>query len=178
MGRPPVAHLAQVRGVVHLSLLPERASLRLEAPGLFSKRVRAQRGLKEGLVPGLYWVVLHPRTDGEGFLTGLRLAHRELLSPAPVGEAPGEPLRFVLLGEWLGAWEGLGRVRVVPRPKAVHLGEGGPKEEPETRPFVLRFLLRRPHLAPAPGGLVLALGRVERGRLVGEAFPLTPKALP
>ena len=43
----------------------------------------------------------------------------------------------------------------------------GPKEEPETRPFVLRFLLRRPHLAPAPGGLVLALGR-----LVGEAFPL------
>ena len=45
--------------------------------------------------------------------------------------------------------------------------EPGPKEEPETRPFVLRFLLRRPHLAPAPGGLVLALGR-----LVGEAFPL------
>ena len=59
-------------------------------------------------------------------------------------------------------------MRVVPRPK----------EEPETRPFVLRFLLRRPHLAPAPGGLVLALGRVERGRLVGEAFPLTPRALP
>ena len=55
---------------------------------------------------------------------------------------------------------------------------GGPKEEPETRPFVLRFLLRRPHLAPAPGGLVLALGRVERGRLIGEAFPLTPRALP
>jgi hypothetical protein len=54
----------------------------------------------------------------------------------------------------------------------------GPEEEPETRPFVLRFLLRRPHLAPAPGGLVLALGRVERGRLVGEAFPLTPRALP
>jgi len=52
---------------------------------------------------------------------------------------------------------GLGRVRVVP----------GPKEEPETRPFVLRFLLRRPHLAPAPGGPVLALVR-----LVGEAFPL------
>ena len=49
----------------------------------------------------------------------------------------------------------------------------GPKEEPETRPFVLRFLLRRPHLAPAPGGLVLALVR-----LVGEAFPLTPRALP
>jgi hypothetical protein len=58
-------------------------------------------------------------------------------------------------------------VRVVP----------GPKEEPETRPFVLRFRfgapfpqmnrLRRPHLAPAPGGLVLVLGR-----LVGEAFPL------
>ena len=42
----------------------------------------------------------------------------------------------------------------------------GPKEEPETRPFVLRFLLR-PYLAPAPGGLVLALGW-----LVGEAFPL------
>ena len=39
----------------------------------------------------------------------------------------------------------------------------GPKEEPKTRPFVLR----RPHLAPAPGGLVLALVR-----LVGEAFPL------
>jgi hypothetical protein len=111
---------------------------------------------------------LHPRTDGEGFLTGLHLAHRELLSPAPVGEVPGEPLRFLLLGEWLGAWAGLGRVRVVP----------GPKEEPETRPFVLRFLLRRPHLAPAPGGLVLALGRVERGRLVGEAFPLTSRALP
>ncbi|AFV77455.1 hypothetical protein Theos_2479 (plasmid) [Thermus oshimai JL-2] len=162
-------HLAQVRGVVHLSPLPGAASLRLEAPGLFSKRVRAQRGLKEGPLPGLYRVVLHPRTDGEGFLTGLRLAHRELLSPAPVGEAPGEPLRFLLLGEWLGAWEGLGRVRVVPRPKA---------GEPETRPFVLRFLLRRPHLAPAPGGLVLALGRVERGRLVGEAFPLTPRALP
>jgi hypothetical protein len=101
-------------------------------------------------------VVLHPRTDGEGFLTGL---HRELLSPAPLGEVPGEPLRFLLLGEWLGAWAGLGRVRVVP----------GPKEEPETRPFVLR----RPHLAPAPGGLILALGW-----LVGEAFPLTPRALP
>ena len=43
----------------------------------------------------------------------------------------------------------------------------GPKEEPETRPFVLRFLLPRPHLAPAPGGLVLA-----PGWLVGEAFPL------
>ena len=43
----------------------------------------------------------------------------------------------------------------------------GPKEEPETRSFVLRFLLRRPHPAPAPGELVLALGR-----LVGEAFPL------
>jgi hypothetical protein len=119
--------------VVHLSPLPGTASLRLEGQGLFSKRVRAPRGLREGLVPGLYRVVLHPRTDGEGFLTGLHLAHRELLSPAPVGEAPGEPLRF---------------------------------------------LLRRPHLAPAPGGLVLALGRVERGRLVGEAFPLTPRALP
>jgi len=56
-----------------------------------------------------------------------------------------------------GVAGGLGRVRVVP----------GPKEEPETRPFVLRFLLRRPHLAPAPGGLVLA-----PGWLVGEAFPL------
>jgi hypothetical protein len=128
--------------VAHLSPLPERASLRLEAQGLFSKQVRAQRGLREGLVPGLYRVVLHPRTDGEGFLTELRLAHWELLSPAPVGEAPGEPLRFLLLGEWLGAWEGLGRVRVVPKLK----------EEPEARPFVLRFLLRRPHLAPAPGG--------------------------
>ena len=154
-----------MRGVAHLSLLPERASLRLEAPGLFSKRVRAQRGLKDGLLPGLYRVVLHPRTDGEGFLTELRLAHRELLSPAPVGVAPGEPLRFLLLGEWLGAWEGLGRVRVVPR-------------DSETFPFVVRFLLRRPHLAPAPGGLVLVLGRVERGRLVGEAFSLTPRALP
>jgi hypothetical protein len=168
LGRPPVGHLAQVRGVVHLSPLPGAVSLRLEGQGLFSKRVRAPRGLREGLVPGLYRVVLHPRTDGEGFLTGLHLAHRELLSPAPVGEVPGEPLRFLLLGEWLGAWAGLGRVWVVP----------GPKEEPETRPFVLRFLLRRPHLAPAPGGLVLALGRVERGRLVGEAFPLTPRALP
>jgi hypothetical protein len=157
-----------VRGVAHLSPLPGAVSLRLEAPGLFSKRVRAQRGLREGLLPGLYRVVLHPRTDGEGFLTELRLAHRELLSPAPVGEAPGEPLRFLLLGEWLGAWEGLGRVRVVPKLK----------EEPETRPFVLRFLLRRPHLAPAPGGLVLVLGWVERGRLLGEAFPLTPRALP
>lgn len=154
--------------MVHLSPLPGAASLRLEGQGLFSKRVRAPRGLREGLVPGLYRVVLHPRTDGEGFLTGLHLAHRELLSPAPVGEAPGEPLSFLLLGEWLGAWAGLGRVRVVP----------GPKREPETRPFVLRFLLRRPHLAPAPGGLVLALGRVERGGLVGEAFPLTSRALP
>jgi hypothetical protein len=63
-------------------------------------------------------VVLHPRTDGEGFLTGL---HRELLSPAPLGRCRENP----------------------------------------------RFLLRRPHLAPAPGGLVLALVR-----LVGEAFPL------
>jgi len=57
-------------------------------------------------------VVLHPRTDGEGFLTGL---HRELLSPAPLGRCRENP----------------------------------------------RFLLRRPHLAPAPGGW-----------LVGEAFPL------
>ena len=115
--------------------------------------MRAPRGLREGLVPGLYRVVLHPRTDGEGFLTGL---HRELLSPAPLGRCRENP-RFLLLGEWLGAWAGLGRVRVVPEPK----------EEPETRPFVLRFLLPRPHLAPAPGGLVLA-----PGWLVGEAFPL------
>lgn len=68
-------------------------NLRLEGQGLFSKRVRAPRGLREGLVPGLYRVVLHPRTDGEGFLTGL---HRELLSPAPLGEVPGEPLRFLV----------------------------------------------------------------------------------
>jgi len=89
--------------VVHPSPLPGAVSLRLEGQGLFSKRVRAPGGLREGLVPGLYRVVLHPRTDGEGFLTGLHLAHRELLSPAPLGEAPGEPLRFLLLGEWLGA---------------------------------------------------------------------------
>jgi hypothetical protein len=40
----------------------------------------------------------------------------------------------------------------------------------EKVPGGLRFL-HRPHLAPT-------LGRVERGRLVGEAFPLTPRALP
>jgi hypothetical protein len=141
--------------VVHLSPLRGRASLRLEAPGLFTQRLKAPGGLRKGLVPGLYRVVLHPRTDREGFLTGLYLAHAALLSPAPVGEVPEEPLRFFLFGEWLGALEGMGRVRVVPR-------------NPEVLPFVVRFLLRRPHLAPAPGGLALVLGRVERGRLVGE----------
>ena len=95
-------------------------------------------------------MVLHPRTDGEGFLTGL---HRELLSPAPLGEVPGEPLRFLLLGEWLGGWAGCGWCL-------------GPRKSPRPGP------LRRPHLAPAPGGLVLALGRVERGRLIEEAFSL------
>jgi len=122
-------------------------NLRLEGQGLFSKRVRAPRGLREGLVPGLYRVVLHPRTDGEGFLTGLHLAHRELLSPAPLGEAPGEPLRFLLLGEWLGGWAGCGWCL-------------GPRKSPRPGP------LRRPHLAPAPGGW-----------LVGEAFPC-PGPLP
>ena len=77
--------------MVHLFPLPGAVSLRLEGQGLFSKRVRAPRGLREGLVPGLYRVVLHPRTDREGFLTGLHLAHRELLSPAPLGEVLGEP---------------------------------------------------------------------------------------
>ncbi len=48
-------------------------------------------------------------------------------------------------------------------------------------PFVVRFLARRPHLLPAPGGLVLVLGVVERGRLLGEAvlrLPLPPSELP
>ncbi|AFH40291.1 hypothetical protein TthSNM17_23760 (plasmid) [Thermus thermophilus] len=143
-----MAHLAPLRG---------RASLRLEAPGLFTQRLKAPGGLRKGVVPGLYRVVLHPRTDREGFLTGLYLAHAALLSPAPVGAVPGEPLRFLLLGEWLGALEGIGRVRVVLR-------------DPEVPPFVVRFLLRRPHLAPAPGGLALVLGWVERGRLVGEVW--------
>jgi len=53
LGRPPVGHLARVRGVVHPSPLPGAVSLRLEGQGLFSKRVRAPRGLREGLVPGL-----------------------------------------------------------------------------------------------------------------------------
>ncbi|MGC8876489.1 hypothetical protein [Thermus sp.] len=155
MGRPGLGHWAQVLGVAHLSPLRGRASLRLEAPGLFTQRLKAPGGRRKGLVPGLYRVVLHPRTDREGFLTGLYLAHAALLSPAPVGAVPGEPLRFQLFGEWLGALEGMGRVRVVPR-------------DPEVLPFVVRFLLRRPHLAPAPGGVALVLGRVERGRLVGE----------
>ena len=91
--------------MVHLSPIPGAVSLRLEGQGLFSKRVRAPRGLREGLVPGLYRVALHPRTDGEGFLTGLHLAHRELLSPAPVGEVPGSPFAS---SAYAVAWDGSG----------------------------------------------------------------------
>ena len=159
-------HRAHLEGPAHLSRLPGRKVLRLEALGLFARLRRFWCPKKEVFPPGLFWVRLHLRTDGEGFATSLHLAACRPLGEAPVEAFPGEPLAFTLLGEWLGALEGVGRVRV---------------RLPGEAPFVVRFLARKPHLLPAPGGLVLALGVVERGRLLGEAvlrLPLPPSELP
>ncbi|ETN87624.1 hypothetical protein [Thermus sp. NMX2.A1] len=152
MGR--LGHKAFLHGVAHLSPSGCGRSLRLEARGLFTLRARFLGGKGPGT--GFHQVVLWFRTDREGFVTEVVVAHWSLLAPAPVGSLPDEPLRFSLLGEWLGAHEGVGRVWVVPK---------DPEEAP---PFPVRFLPVRPHLVPAPGGLALVLGRVERGRLLGE----------
>lgn len=145
-------HRAFIRGLAHLSRVANAPSLRLEAEGLFSRRVRSPS--MGDLVPGVYWVRLWFRTDREGFATQLWVVERRLLYRGPVDGLL--PLEFLLRGEWLGAHEGVGRVLI------------RPKDPLETPPFVVRFLLRRPHLAPAFGGLVVVRGWVERGRLVGD----------
>ncbi|RTH97762.1 hypothetical protein CSW31_11460, partial [Thermus scotoductus] len=104
---PP--HRAHLEGPAHLSRLPGRKVLRLEALGLFARLRRFWCPKKEVFPPGLFWVRLHLRTDGEGFATSLHLAACRPLGEAPVGTLPGEPLGFTLLGEWLGALEGVGR---------------------------------------------------------------------
>jgi hypothetical protein len=151
-------HRAVLLGTVHLSRLKGRGSLRLEANGLFTLRARGNRGVRV-LEPGLYRVVLWPRTDREGFVTQVVVAQAQLLSPAPVGTTPLKPLVFHLLGRWLGTWDGIGLVEVVP------------KDPLEVRPFAVRFLVKSPEEAPSPGGVVRVKGRVERGRLIGVPCP-------
>lgn len=160
-------HRAYLFGLAHLSRLRNAPSLRLEAQGLFSKRVRSLS--LGGLVPGVYWVRLWFRTDREGFVTQLWVVERRLLFGAPtprmnryqvpVGGVAGlPPLEFSLRGEWLGAHGGVGRVLI------------RPQDPLETPPFVVRFLLRRHHWAPKPGGVAVVRGHLERGRLVGEVL--------
>jgi hypothetical protein len=47
--------------------------LRLEANGLFTLRARGKKGVRV-LEPGLYRVVLWPRTDREGFVVQVVVA--------------------------------------------------------------------------------------------------------
>ncbi len=61
---PP--HRAYLEGPAHLSRLPGRKVLRLEARGLFA-RLRRFWCPKEEFPPGFFRVRLHFRTDGEGF---------------------------------------------------------------------------------------------------------------
>ncbi|MCS7219580.1 MAG: hypothetical protein NZ846_11550 [Thermus sp.] len=158
MGAHPV-HQALLEGVAHLSPTSRARYLRLEARGLFTARALPLGGVRlRG--PGLYRVHLWPRTDREGFVVGVQVVKARFLEEAPVGAVPGEPLRFRLVGRWLGAWEGLGRILVVPQ------------DPLEVRPFPVRFLLRRPGEAPPPGGLALARGVLRSGRLVGEVVPM------
>jgi hypothetical protein len=138
--------------------------LRLEANGLFTLRAKGRKGVRIA-EPGLYRVVLWPRTDREGFVTQVVVAQAQLLSPAPVGTTPLKPLTFHLLGKWLGVWDGIGLVEVVP------------KDPLEVRPFAVRFLVKRPEEAPSPGGVVRVRGRVERGRLIGEVEAVSVSSL-
>lgn len=150
-------HRAYLHGLAHLSRVRNTPSLRLEAEGLFSRRVHSRS--MGGLVPGVYWVRLWFRTDREGFANQLWVVERRLLYQVPVGGVVGlPPLEFFLFGGWLGVHEGVGRVLI------------RPQDPLETLPFVVRFLLRRPHLAPEPGEVVLVRGHLERGRLVGEVL--------
>lgn len=143
-------HRAVIHGEAHLS--PRgRGRVRLEAQGLFTRRAVALGGGR--LEPGLYRVHLWFRTDLEGLVAQVAVPKRELLAQVPVGFTPGVPLRFFVLGEWLGAEEGVGRVRVVPA---------------KAPAFVVSFLAVRPHPLPPAGNLVAVFGRVERGRLLGE----------
>jgi hypothetical protein len=155
-------HRAVLLGRAHLSRLRERGSLRLEANGLFTLRARGKKGVRV-TEPGLYRVVLWPRTDGEGFVTRVMVAQAYLRSPAPVGTMPPKPLVFYLQGRWLGVWDGIGWVEVLP------------KDPLKVPPFTVRFLVKRPEAAPGPGGVVSVRGWVERGRLIGEA--LSPVSL-
>jgi len=154
----PGPHRAVLLGTAHLSRLKGRGSLRLEANGLFTLRAKGKKGVRVP-EPGLYRVVLWPRTDREGFVTQVVVAQAQLLSPAPVGTTPLKPLVFHLMGKWLGAWDGIGLVEVVP------------KDPLEVRPFAVRFLVKSPEEAPSPGGVVRVKGRVERGRLIGVPCP-------
>ncbi|WP_185747655.1 hypothetical protein [Thermus amyloliquefaciens] len=85
---------------------PGRKVLRLEALGLFARLRRFWCPKKEVFPPGLFWVRLHLRTDGEGFATSLHLAACRPWG-GPVGTLPGSPWLHPP-GEWLGALEGVG----------------------------------------------------------------------
>ncbi|WP_185747662.1 hypothetical protein [Thermus amyloliquefaciens] len=148
----------------HLSRLPGRKVLRLEALGLFARLRRFWCPKKEVFPPGLFWVRLHLRTDGEGFATSLHLAACRPLGEAPVGTLPGEPLGFTLLGEWLGAWRGWGGCACGFPGRSLRGALPGPEAPPPSR----------------PGGWCWPWGG-GAGRLLGEAvlrLPLPPSELP
>jgi len=75
----PRVHRAVLLGTAHLPRLEGQGSLRLEANGLFTLRAKGKKGVSVP-EPGLYRVVLWPRTDREGFVTQVVVSQADLLS--------------------------------------------------------------------------------------------------
>lgn len=153
---PFLHHQALIWGTAHLRPLRRGGSYRLEGEGLFTLRLKPRTPAWP--LEGVYAVRLWFRTDGEGHVG------RVFLRGFGPQEGPPSPFRFLLRGRFLGAEDGVARVRVEPR---------------EAPPFTVAYLRRRPLLPPPPlGSFVLVVGRLHRGRLVGEEAVVLAPALP